>query len=280
MTHFVVQVGGVEAPRLVPMSAVVGVDAHVLQLNCDKKQVADFPPFVEQEYVETDMTEYWSMADSQYMGVPSTIPSMAPQMVPIEHENIPEGELAVRHGVTVEATDGPVGQLDHLLANSTTGEVTHLVLQEGHLKGKRQIVLPLMAMARLEEEVLYLRLSKAQIELLPAVPLEGDGGEHIDMVGFVFKDPARATQELETAQQLHRQNVFKLINAAILIKDAAGKVEVKDTGDWSTGKSSAKGALVGGLVGLLGGPAGRRVGCAGRRGRWRRCCTQGPRLLQ
>ena len=59
VTHFVVQVGGVEAPRLVPMSAVVGVDARVLQLNCEKKQAADFPPFTEREYVATDMTEYW-----------------------------------------------------------------------------------------------------------------------------------------------------------------------------------------------------------------------------
>ena len=41
--------------------------------------------------------------------------------------------MAVKRGAQVEATDGPVGQVDELLINSNNMQVTHLVVLERHL---------------------------------------------------------------------------------------------------------------------------------------------------
>ena len=48
-------------------------------------------------------------------------------------EQIPAGELAVRRGAKVEATDGRVGQVDEFLIDPSNGQISHLILREGHL---------------------------------------------------------------------------------------------------------------------------------------------------
>jgi uncharacterized membrane protein len=50
--------------------------------------------------------------------------------------------------------------------------------------------------------------------------------------------------------------MIRLLNAAVLTKDEKGKVSVGETQDVGTGRGAIFGAIVGGLVGLLGGPAG------------------------
>ena len=66
--------------------------------------------------------------------------------VPVEHLQIPPGELAVRRGTRVEATDGYVGKVDEFVVNPDNGHITHLVMREGHLWGKKDVTIPLSAM--------------------------------------------------------------------------------------------------------------------------------------
>lgn len=62
---------------------------------------------------------------------PYTIPET--EMISVEYERIPPGELAVRRGARVETTDGHAGRVDEFLVNPADGYITHLVLREGHL---------------------------------------------------------------------------------------------------------------------------------------------------
>jgi len=43
----------------------------------------------------------------------------------------------VRRGTRVEATDGHVGHVDEFVVNPENGHITHSVMREGHLWGKK-----------------------------------------------------------------------------------------------------------------------------------------------
>jgi sporulation protein YlmC with PRC-barrel domain len=84
---------------------------------------------------------------------------------------VPPGELAVRRRAHVKAIDGRVGQVDEFLVDPVSEHITHLILREGHLWGQRDVTVPVSEIARIEEDTVHLKLTKAQIEALPTIPL-------------------------------------------------------------------------------------------------------------
>ena len=71
---------------------------------------------------------YWP-----YFVIPETTVRM-----PVEHQQIPPGELAVRRGTGVEATDSYVGSVDEFLVNPDNDNITHLVIRDLPQLGDRQ----------------------------------------------------------------------------------------------------------------------------------------------
>jgi len=90
----------------------------------------------------------------------------------VDKQQIPAGELAIRRGTQVEATDGRVGHVDEFVINPKTDHITHLVMREGHLWGKKDVIIPVSAISQSSEEVVLLKLDKHQIESLPIFPLQ------------------------------------------------------------------------------------------------------------
>ena len=96
---------------------------------------------------------------------------MKTEYIPIDEEQIPPGELAVYRGARVEAADGKVGVLGEFLVNPLTGHISHLILMEGHLWGKREVTIPVSAIDRIEEDTVYFKLDKKAVESLPSEPV-------------------------------------------------------------------------------------------------------------
>ncbi len=90
---------------------------------------------------------------------------------PVEHQQIPGGELALRRGTRVEATDGYVGKVDEFVVDPKNGDITHLVMREGHLWGQKDVIIPLSALGTTLNDTVFLKLDKHQIEFLPTFPL-------------------------------------------------------------------------------------------------------------
>lgn len=90
---------------------------------------------------------------------------------PIYEERVPPCELAVRRGERVRDSKGErVGSVDEFLVSPEDGHVTHLVLREGHLWGRKDVTIPVSRIERVEEAV-HLRLDREQIAALPATPI-------------------------------------------------------------------------------------------------------------
>lgn len=85
----------------------------------------------------------------------------------------------------------------------------------------------------------------------------------IAAVGFLvaaFLDETAADQTLDAMKAAKKQQKFYFEDAAVIRQDAKGKVHYHETGDMSTGKGAGIGALVGGVLGILGGPGGIALG--------------------
>jgi uncharacterized membrane protein/sporulation protein YlmC with PRC-barrel domain len=266
VTHFVVRDDKLPPPtqRLVPVEQVAETTSDLVRLSCNRDQVAEMEPFTATEYVEGEMFVPISTVYGEYYQ-PYVVPVEGSKL-PMEVERIPPGELAVRRGTPVEAADGYVGQVGELLVDPESGQITHLILREGHLFGKKEVMLPLSAIENVLQDTVYLKLDKNAVKQLPAIPVKrhyATGDEtykKIDLVARVFDDPDKAAGALEFMEDLHRQHRLEILNAAVLVKDEEGNVSVKDTRDIDPRKGRVMGAITGGLIGLVGGPVGVVVG--------------------
>jgi len=78
----------------------------------------------------------------------------------------------------------------------------------------------------------------------------------VEIIVAAFQDPNGASAALEELKQAKKQGLIKIEDAAILVKDADGKLRIKETADMGGGKGALIGGVLGGVVGLLAGPIG------------------------
>jgi sporulation protein YlmC with PRC-barrel domain len=93
----------------------------------------------------------------------------------VTRDTIPAGEVEVRRGDRVHASDGEIGNVEGLVIEPNSGHVTHVLLQEGHLWGRKQVAIPMTAVLKMDDGV-SVSLSRQEIEALPAVDLSHPGG--------------------------------------------------------------------------------------------------------
>jgi hypothetical protein len=84
---------------------------------------------------------------------------------------IPAGEVQVRRGDHVHATDGAIGRVQGLEVDDRDHHVTHVLLQEGHLWGRKRVAIPIAAVTGVDDGI-RLRLTRHEVEGLPCVETE------------------------------------------------------------------------------------------------------------
>ncbi len=151
---------------LIPVSVVTVTTPDSINLSLTRGELDQQQPFLETEYVKLDIPRYaggmYSMAGEVYR---------ESEVIPVKRESTPEGELALRRGARVEATDGHVGRVDELLMDSQNDHISHLILREGHLWGQREVSIPVSEIKRIDKDTVYLNIDKREIEALPAAPV-------------------------------------------------------------------------------------------------------------
>ncbi len=167
VTHVVVKLADwPHTERLVPIELVRGGGTKSLELNCTSGHLITLKHFVDTRYVRESHPN-----------------PVAPGALPInvlvskEFYRIPEGELAVQKGAHVLATDGAIGRVDELVIDPATNQITHLIVQAGHLWDQRDIAIPVSAIDRIDANVVHLKLDKRALKELPHVTLPQAVGE-------------------------------------------------------------------------------------------------------
>jgi sporulation protein YlmC with PRC-barrel domain len=94
--------------------------------------------------------------------------------VPVVQETLPVGQVSVHRDDPVHAADGDIGRVQGLVIDPRTHHVTHILLQEGHLWGRKEVSIPITAVTSVENGI-RLNLSKQEIEDLPPVDIDRAG---------------------------------------------------------------------------------------------------------
>lgn len=166
VTHFSVQAkhSPVLTERLVPVNLVVSTSHDTIELNCTQAEFSALDVFNDNHYIQNEESSL------EYLE-----PFMTPldtRYTTISAEHVPIGELAVRRGTNIEASDGYVGKVEAFIINPDDGHISHMILQQGHFFGKKEIALPMAAIDHLDDLTVVLKLSKAEIHELEPIPVK------------------------------------------------------------------------------------------------------------
>jgi hypothetical protein len=182
LTHLVVRPDGADGrPRLVPVHlALPGPDG--VDLNCTRERFDEFEPAL-QTYFRAG-TEPTGPADGGVLEWPfyglapspalvGFAPGAEPQPATTTVECIPIGEVGVRRGERVHAVDGEIGRVRGLVVVPPNSEVSHVLLDEGHLWGHKRVAIPIRDVTGIGMDGVAVRLAKEEIKDLPPVDVEG-----------------------------------------------------------------------------------------------------------
>ena len=159
--------------RLVPL-ALVDATAGEVRLSCTIAEFERLDPAEETQFVpgspgyaaygpdEVVSWPYYGLA------APEIDPALVGTSQTVTYDTIPLGEVEVRRGDHVHATDGDIGRVQGLVIDPHSHHVTHVLLQEGHLWGRKKIAIPLSAVTGVDAGI-RLNLTKQQVEELPPV---------------------------------------------------------------------------------------------------------------
>lgn len=77
----------------------------------------------------------------------------------------------------------------------------------------------------------------------------------IQLIVAAFQDEKTAKEALKALKKAQKEKLIKIENAAVLHKDAKGKLHIKETADMGGKKGATLGGVAGAAIGLIAGPA-------------------------
>jgi sporulation protein YlmC with PRC-barrel domain len=159
-------------------------DAEEVRLNCTLAEFQQLDSAEDTQFVpgtsgyaaygpdEVVAWPYYGLGGGAAMGGPMPMDGMSQT---VTYDAVPPGEVAVRRGEHVHATDGSIGRVQGLVIDPGSHHVTHVLLQEGHLWGRKDVAIPISAVAGTDDGI-RLNITKDQVEALPSVDIDHPTG--------------------------------------------------------------------------------------------------------
>jgi sporulation protein YlmC with PRC-barrel domain len=183
VTHLVVQPGHRrEGARLVPVDLVEATAGEV-RLRCTRAEFDKLEHAEERDLVEGvgggggllgDGLVYSASGEGYARVGTGPLIDVGPQPVSrkiIVQDVVPRGETQLRPGDSVHAVDGQIGRVQGFLVDPGDHRVSHVLLQEGHIGGHKEVAIPLSAVTGVDDGI-RLNITKEQVENLPPVDID------------------------------------------------------------------------------------------------------------
>jgi hypothetical protein len=182
VTHLVVQHGRRrEEARLVPVDLVEATAGEV-RLRCTRAEFDKLAPAEERDLVQGagggglvgDSLAYGSGGEVYAPVGAGGLVELGPlpgHMKTVVEDVVPAGEVQFKPGDHVHAVDGQIGRVRGFLVSPEDHRVTHVLLQEGHLWGHKEVAIPVSAVTGVEDGI-RLNITKQQVEDLPPVDID------------------------------------------------------------------------------------------------------------
>ncbi len=91
-------------------------------------------------------------------------------------DSVPSGEVDIHRELIVCATNGEIGQVQGLVVEPGGHQVTHVLLQKGHMRGRKEVAIPIGAVTKIGTLLIHLSLTKHQVKDLPPVDIDHPAG--------------------------------------------------------------------------------------------------------
>ena len=163
--------------RLVPLEIVDATKGEI-RLRCTLAEFENLDPAVETRFLPGTQ-EYEGYDAGQVLVMPYYNIGMADAYcapMTVSYDAVPLGEVEVRRGEHVHATDGHIGKVQGLVIDPDNHHVTHVLLQEGHLWGRKEVAIPIGAVTEVDADGIRLSITKRQVQDLPAVDIQHRDG--------------------------------------------------------------------------------------------------------
>jgi sporulation protein YlmC with PRC-barrel domain len=183
VTHLVVQPHQRdEQARLVPVDRARAGETSdaTISLGCTVAEMSEFELVRESAYLRLGEVPVedpdWDVGIEEPLALPSSTGmdglgagaiDVDPHVM-LSYDRIPMGEVEIRRASSVTSADGHhLGHVDGFVLDGEQ-QIAHLVLEHGHLWGRREVVIPASAVARVETDAVVLTLSKDAVGALPS----------------------------------------------------------------------------------------------------------------
>ena len=173
VTHLVVGPRHRGLARLVPVGLVEAA-AGEIRLRCSREQFGQLDAAEEEELLPADggyPVDNPALLVAGRVGLSMASLRLTVRLRISTQEVIPLGDVDVSRGEPVFATDGEIGRIQGLVIDPGSQHVSHVLLEEGHPWGRKEVAIPITAVTRIGD-IVRLSISKQQVQDLPPVDIE------------------------------------------------------------------------------------------------------------
>jgi uncharacterized protein YrrD len=177
VTDLVVERGALfKDEKVIPVGLVDLENKDRIMLRETNQNVDDFLDYETTHYVPLDEagvpyenidTYYWYPPTNFQTPIGGILPGIRPDYIPQTETSIPEGRVAISEGAQVmTADDKHIGNVEQVIANSGTNNVTHFVVGKGFLLKEHKLV-PAHWVTSVGENQVYLSVEARLFDRLP-----------------------------------------------------------------------------------------------------------------
>jgi sporulation protein YlmC with PRC-barrel domain len=164
VTHVVVKrLRTKESGRLVPVRWIKETTPDLILLNNTRQAVENLDPLMATDFVQKKFREF---GDEPQLTLLWPYIESKERIIAEKRLRIPRDVQAVQKEARVRATDGFIGHVSEFIVDHQSGNITDLVLREGLPWDKKQVILPVVEIERIEENIVYLKLNKQGVKKL------------------------------------------------------------------------------------------------------------------
>jgi sporulation protein YlmC with PRC-barrel domain len=181
VTHLVVKPHGGGGARLVSIELAQTSKEHRrdISLRCGPEELESMPNVEDFAYLrlgEAPVSDpEWDVGVTNVLALPyyesaglTGYGGAMGQDIGLVYDRVPKGEVEIRRTSSVVTGDGKyIGDVDGFLVDEDD-HITHFVLERGHLWGRREVTVPIGAVAKVESDTVTVDLSEDEIGKLPA----------------------------------------------------------------------------------------------------------------
>ena len=171
VTHLVVkEERSPNTERLVPIKLIDKSTPQAVYLRCNTDMLQDLSPFIDVEYIQSVIPHYSAVYGNYYI---QPLVTNDREIVAVPHQHIPADELSISRGAKVFSSDRhQIGNVDEFMVDEENGHITHLILREGHLWGKKDVSIPVSEIDQIDGEHVHLKIDKKKVGELPVIPVK------------------------------------------------------------------------------------------------------------